>query len=178
MLADRLEHYASTFPATAPGSPQWQARVLAGLVRPLRSALRLACTTALTAELEAQALGDACSLHARLCTAHLPHALIWVELPAEEKERVREALLAARGQSLAAHGSAAACALTLGLLLAREGGMRQVAISLVVEVIDPTNGPGLVLTSSELLLDLPTALPPGAALDVDAVADTPSVVFL
>ncbi len=172
MLADRLKGYASASPAHAHGQPQPIMLPIAALAAPIGRALPLAATVRLTAALEALAQGDPCVLHAALCRATLPDGLIWIEVPAEEKERVRETILAARGQPLAPPAAGAAHAITLGYLVAREAETQRIAVSLVVEVLDPVHGPGLSAAPWELLMDLPTdQMTAGAAWHADACLD-------
>ena len=97
MLADRLKRYASAAVVQPPDNTNTATPAIADLDLPLSTAIKLTGTRGFAAAVETLALGDARKLHDRLCEADLSHALIWVELPAEEKERVREALLAARG---------------------------------------------------------------------------------
>lgn len=165
MLANRLKRYASAAVALSPNSPgspgspdspNTGTPAMADLALPLSAATKLAGTGAFATAVETLALGDARRLYDQLCEADLSQALIWVELPAEEKERAREALLAARGQPLAAPDGRAATALTLGYLLAWNAETRRVAVSLMVESIDPYHGPLLSASHWELLIDLPT----------------------
>jgi len=126
----------------------------------------------MTAALEVLAQGDPSVLHAALCHARLPDRLVWLEVPAEEKERVRETLLADKGQPLAAPAAGAPQAITLGYLVAPEGGSHKVAISLVVELIDPDHGPSLAAACTELVLDLPAEpMPPDVSGDAEACLD-------
>ena len=155
MLADRLKRYASAAVVQPPDNTNTATPAIADLDLPLSTAIKLTGTRGFAAAVETLALGDARKLHDWLCEADLSHALIWVELPAEEKERVREALLAARGTPLAAPDASAATALTLGYLLAWHAEMRRVAVSLVVESIDPHHGPVLATSPWELVIHLP-----------------------
>ena len=172
MLADRLQDYASASQAGMRSQHQAATLAITSLAAPISHALRLAATVRMTEAIEALAQGEPSVLHAALCHAKLPECLVWVEVPAEEKERVRETLLAARGLPLAAPVAGAPHAITLGYLVAPEGDTQKLAISLVVELIDPDHGPSLAAASTELVLDLPAEpMPPDVSGDAEACLD-------